>query len=199
MTEQMFATAHGRSLPISAKQAIMICAYLRNKPLARAKAILTAAIKKKEAIPFTRFNNGIGHRSGIEAAGSYPLKASTHILALLESAEANAINKGMSGELQVVEIRANRASSPMRQGRQSRREAKRAHVHVRLAEMESKKSTKSVAPKKAKPESKETQASKKESAPAQATSTESKPKKSPSKTDVKEKASVKPKESENGN
>lgn len=129
------AIANGPGLVISSKSAIMICAYLRKRKLSAVKRILNAVIAKKEAIPFTRFTNGVGHRVGIPAAGRYPVKACDAILKLIESAEANAIDKGMTGELVVVELRANKGNAPMRQGRQSRREAKRTHVHVILEEL----------------------------------------------------------------
>ena len=133
ITEQ--ARANGRGLGISTKSAIMVCAYLRKRKVSAARRILTAVIAKKEAIPFTRFTNGVGHRVGIPAAGRYPIKACDAILKLIESAVANATDKGMTGELVIVELRANKANSPMRQGRQSRREAKRTHVHVVLEEI----------------------------------------------------------------
>jgi len=128
------AIANGKNLPISTKVAIMVCAYLRGRSFSSAKRILEAAIAEKEAIPFTRFNDGVGHRKGISGPGRYAVNACTLILTLLESAKANAINKGMSEDLKIADIRANKAPSQMRFGRQSRREAKRTHVVVALVE-----------------------------------------------------------------
>ena len=144
--EKAQARAKGTSLPISPKTTFMVCQHLRGKTLARAKAILEAVTKEKESVPFTRFTNGVGHRRGKVGPGRFPLKASEHLLTLLKSAEANATDLGMGSELFVKEIRANRASAPMRQGRQARRVFKRTHVYVTLEEAEAKKRP---APKKA--------------------------------------------------
>lgn len=173
-------TANGKSLVISPKYAIMVCQYIRGRKLSRAKAILEAAIARKEAIPFTRFNDGVGHRVGIAASGRYPVKACEAILGLLNSAEANGTNKGMTGDLIVKEIRANRASAPMRYGRQSRRKGKRTHVHVTLEELEAKrvtKATKVTEIKTEKPVKSESKPAKAESKPVEkpATKTEKKP------------------------
>ena len=149
------AKAKGTALPISPKVAFMVCQHLRGKKLSRAKNILKAVIDKKEAIPFTRFSNGVGHRRGKVGPGRFPLKASEHILKLLESAEKNAIDIGMDENLVVAEIRANRASQPMRQGRQSRRVFKRTHVYVTLVEDKTEKKAPKKAAKKAVAQTKE--------------------------------------------
>jgi len=154
----------------------MICQYLRGRKVARAKAILESVIAGKEAIPFTKFNDGVGHRVGIAAAGRYPQKASEAVLALIKSAEANATNAGLTGELVITELRANRASEPMRQGRQSRRTGKRTHVHVTVEELASKKITKETkisAPKEKPEETKETKT------PAKTAPTKTTPKEKP--------------------
>lgn len=132
------AKAIGRNLGISTKYAIEICAYLRGKKINKAKAILERVLEKKEAIPFKRFTDGVGHRPGNLTSGRYPVKASKAVLELIKSAEANATNKGLAGELIIKELRANKAASPMRGGRQSRREIKRTHVYITVAEAKKK-------------------------------------------------------------
>ena len=146
------AIARGKNLPVSTKAAIMVCAHLRNRSYSSATRILKAAIAEEEAIPFTRFNDGVGHRKGM-ASGRYAVNTCKAILMLLESAKANAINKGLGEELVISEIRANKAASQMRFGRQSRRQAKRTHIIVALSENEAptKKAPKKATPKKAAP------------------------------------------------
>jgi len=128
------AIANGKNLAISTKAAVMVCAHLRGRSFSSAQRILEAAIAQKEAIPFTRFNDGVGHRKGSVGPGRYAVNTCTAILGLLESAKANAINKGMSEELKIADIRANKAPGQMRFGRQARREAKRTHVAIALVE-----------------------------------------------------------------
>ncbi len=133
--KDLMARAVGRDLDISTKQAIEICNFLRRKRLSRAKQIMRNVIDKKEAIPFKRFTNGLGHKPGKIGAGRYPVKAATRILALLESVETNAQSKGLNtNNLEIIHISANMAHRPMRPGRQSRRMFKRSHVEVVVKE-----------------------------------------------------------------
>nr|AJS12441.1 50S ribosomal protein L22P [uncultured archaeon] len=133
--QQLTATATGRSLEMSYKVGAMLCRFLRGKKLVRAKRDLEAVVSLKLAVPFPRFNSSIGHTPTTAGPGKYPIKAATQILMLLKSAEANATNKGMTGDLMVSAISANKAGSFTRPGRQSRRKAKRAHVWVTLTEI----------------------------------------------------------------
>lgn len=124
----------GRALNISLKHAIEICAYIRGKSLKRSKAFLENVIEKKEAVPFRRFNDDVGHKPGV-GPGRYPVKAATDILKMLKSVESNADEKGMDVNILVVSHTcANKASRPMRPGRHSRRESKRTHVEIGLKE-----------------------------------------------------------------
>ena len=148
------ARAQGRDLSMSTKQAIEICNFLRNKKLSRAKDILKNVLEKKEAIPFKRFTNGVGHRKGKVGAGRYPMKASKAVLALLESVETNAQTKGLNtSDLQLIHICAHKAHTPSHNGRQRGRTFKRTHVEVIVKESAGKK--KETKPKKV--ESKKTE------------------------------------------
>jgi large subunit ribosomal protein L22 len=155
--KELMARGMGRDLPISTKQAIEICNFLRKRKLAQAKNLLEGVIEKKTAVPFKRFTNGLGHKPGKMAAGRFPVKASKACLALLESVEANAQTKGLNtGELEIIHICAHKAHSPVHYGRHQGREFKRTHVEVIVQETagKSRKETKEVkkeAPKKEEP------------------------------------------------
>ncbi len=141
------AKVFGSSLPISRKHSFAICKALRKMALPKAKKYMEAVISKKQAIPFTRFTNGLGHRPGM-AAGRYPIKACSHILKLLNSVEANAQFKGLStANLILKHIVAQKASSVLRSGRQ-RREAKRTHIEIVVEEIKKKTKTKKSEKKK---------------------------------------------------
>jgi len=62
--KELMARAVGRDLTVSTKQAIEICNYLRKRKLAQAKMLLEKVIEKKQAVPFKRFVNGLGHKAG---------------------------------------------------------------------------------------------------------------------------------------
>jgi large subunit ribosomal protein L22 len=134
------AKAVGRALPISTKQSVEICSFLRNKNLQKAKDILNRVITKKTAVPFKRYNRSMGHKPGKMDVGRYPIKSSKEILDLLESVEANAQFKGLNtASLVIKHICAHKASKQMRYGRQRGRTMKRTHVEVVVEEKAEKK------------------------------------------------------------
>ncbi len=127
--------ARGISLPISTKVAVLICNWVRHKKVAYAKRVLDEVIAKKTPVPFTKFNDGVGHRKGKIAAGRYPVKAATEIRRIISSAEANAVNKGLdSSSLVVSHICAQRGPKQIRYGRQRGRQMKRTHIEVIIEE-----------------------------------------------------------------
>ena len=141
--EEHTAKAVGISLPISTKQSIEVCNFIRNKPLERAKTMLNDVILTKIAVPFKRFKV-IGHKRGNMASGRYPIKTSKEILGVLESAEANAQFKGLNtSNLFICHISSQKAGNQWHYGRQKRRKMKRTTIEVVLQEKASdKKQTK---------------------------------------------------------
>jgi large subunit ribosomal protein L22 len=145
----------GRDLAISTKQAIEISKCIRGKSLQKSKAFLHRVLKKTSAVPFTRFNRDMGHKPGPIAAGRYPENSTKAILALLDSVESNAQNKGLDTEnLVISSIIPNKASRPSRFGRKRRIRAKRTHVEIVVEEQEQKISQEKDATKPVKQEEK---------------------------------------------
>ena len=147
------AKASATSLPISTKQSIEVCNFIRNKKLEKAKAILERVLEKKEAIPFKRFGSDTGHKKGKIGTGRYPQKTAEEILKLLNSVEANAQDKGLNtDDLKIIQLIANKASTPWRFGRKRRRKSKRTHIEIIVKskewapKVEDKKSNKKVTP-----------------------------------------------------
>jgi len=133
------ARAIGRSLPISFKQSIEICNFIRNKKVNYAKDILSKVVNQEQAVPFRRFNSDMGHKKNI-MAGRYPNKASTKILDLINHVEANAQFKGLNtANLVITHINANKSSKVTRFGRKRSREAKRTNVEIVVQEKTDKK------------------------------------------------------------
>ena len=133
--KELMARAVGRDLSISKKQSVEICKWLRHKPLLKAKKMLEEVIAMKQAVPMTRFNWNVGHRPGI-GPGRYPKKSAAAILGILKSAEANAQTKGLNtGNLHIVHINAQKATTPIHYGRQRGTKMKRTHIELVLQEM----------------------------------------------------------------
>lgn len=132
--EERMARCIGKDLSISTKHSIEICRFLRRKNLQKAKDILMKVVKKEEALKYTRFNKGVGHKPGI-GPGRYPVKACKEFHKLLESVENNAVFKGLdANNLIIVHSACHRASRPMRYSRRTRGEAKRTHVEIIVEE-----------------------------------------------------------------
>ena len=132
--QEHMARAKAISLPISFKQSVEICNFIRNKGVNDAKKVLNGVMTKKSIIPFKRFNSDMGHKKKI-GPGRYPEKASNHIIKLLESAEANAQFKGLNtSDLMIINISANKASKTWHYGRKRRRKAKRTSIEIVVEE-----------------------------------------------------------------
>lgn len=128
------AKAIGRGLPISFKQSVEICNFIKGKNINYAKDILKKVSEKKMAVPFKRFKKDLGHKKKI-GAGRFPLKASNELMKLLEAVEANAQFKGLNtSNLTIMHICANKAGKAWHFGRKRRRQMKRTNVEVIVEE-----------------------------------------------------------------
>lgn len=136
MKQENIAIIHGKDLPISTKHAIEISNFIRNKNLQKSRTLLKNVLKKKLAIPFKRFNKDRGHRKGKIGPGAYPIKATKCIIELLNSLEANAQNKGLTGaSLIIKQIIPNRASRPRHFGRIRGIKMKRTNLKIIAEEL----------------------------------------------------------------
>ena len=132
--EVNMARAIGMALPISFKQSVEICRFIRNKNISNAKEMLQDVVKKKAAVPFRRFNFDLGHKKKI-GPGRYPQKASEEFIKLIENVEANAQFKGLNtSNLTIAHISAHRAGKIWHFGRKSRRRMKRTNVEIIVEE-----------------------------------------------------------------
>lgn len=88
--------ARGSDLRVHFKNSREAAASIRGKDLAKAKAYLQAVLEHKRAIPFLRFNGGVGRTSQAKNEGNsigqarWPKKSVDFLLNLLKNAESNA-------------------------------------------------------------------------------------------------------------
>jgi len=136
------AKALGRSLKISPKHAVEICNRIRGMNVENARNYLEDVIEMKKAVPFKRHNKKVGHRRGLGGwpTGRYPVKAASHILDVLENAEANAEYKGLDTEnLKIIHISSHRGYvirgwTPRAFGRASPFNTATTHIQIVLGE-----------------------------------------------------------------
>ena len=138
-----YARAMGVDLPISMKDAIAVCAFLKGKDLQYAKNYLEDVVAKKKAIPYRRFLDSRSHRKGGMGPGRYPVKVAKHVLKVLENAENNADYKDMDVDnLQIFHIAAKKGMTMKRymsraHGRSTPFFKGHVHIEVILNEKES--------------------------------------------------------------
>ena len=132
--KEHMARAIGAALPISFKQSVEICGFIKNKGISYAKKLLQDVIDKKTAIPFRRYNQDLGHKKKIGPA-RYPKKASEEFIKLIENVEANAQFKGLNtSNLIIAHISAHKAGKAWHFGRKSRRRMKRTNIEIVVEE-----------------------------------------------------------------
>ena len=132
-------TVHGakiiaRDIPISWKQSVEICRFIRKCSLDKAQARLQKVIRKEIPVPYTRYVQSIPHRRGNIATGRYPIKAATAIFKILKSLEANAEFKNLNTKnLMITRIMPNKAANQPHYGRK-RRSMRSTHLEIHVAE-----------------------------------------------------------------
>ena len=123
------ATVNGISLPISTKDWVWICKFIKRKTMQRALVDLELVSKLKKAIPMT---GEIPHRKGKGMmSGRYMTKPVGFFIKMLKSLEANANMNGMDEPI-IVDAVPNRASRPY--GRFGRVKRKRTHIFIKAVE-----------------------------------------------------------------
>ncbi|KAB7500873.1 60S ribosomal protein L17 [Armadillidium nasatum] len=120
--------AKGSNLRVSFKNTCETANALRKMSLARALTFLRNVIKKKECVPFKKYNGGIGRCAQAKqwgaSQGRWPKKSANFLLDLLKNAESNALFKGLEADHLVIDhISVSRA-------RQMRRRTYRAHGRI---------------------------------------------------------------------
>jgi len=141
------AKVNGISLPISTKQAIEICSFIRGMNPDYAKKLLEEVVQKNVAVPYRRFNKGVGHKTKI-GPGRYPVNAAKEFIKLIDSASANAQFKGLNtSSLIISRACANKAGNFWHFGRKRRRKMKRTHVEIFVEERKTRAETKNAEPK----------------------------------------------------
>ena len=132
--KEHMARAIGMALPISFKQSVEICDFIKKKKVNNAKNLLQEVIEKKVAIPFKKYKHDLGHKKKI-GPSRYPEKASKQFVKLIEDVEANAQFKGLNtSNLIITHISAHKAGKAWHFGRKSRRRMKRTNIEIIVEE-----------------------------------------------------------------
>ena len=131
--EENVAKAVITNAPISTKSSAMIAQFIKGKSVKRARAELEAVLKKTTAVPFTRYSEGAGHKTKI-GPGKFPAKATEHFIKLIDSAAANAKDKGFDEDIKIIASSAHQAARGYRYGRKRGRQRKSTHIEIVVQE-----------------------------------------------------------------
>jgi large subunit ribosomal protein L22 len=114
---------------MSYKVAAMLGQRIKGMPADKALRFLSDVQTRKQAVPYTKFNDSVGHRPGI-GPGRYPQKAAKVFESVLKNAVANAEDKGLGKEVFVEFVVPQQGNRNWRPGTSGRKKAKRAHVEI---------------------------------------------------------------------
>lgn len=115
--------------PITYKVAVLIGKRIKDMPTKKAVAFLKNVVDMKEAIPYTKFSDGVGHKPGI-GPGRYPEKAAKLFIHTINNAVANAEDKGLGSDVTIERVVSHQGSRTWHHGRLGRRKFKRSHVEI---------------------------------------------------------------------
>lgn len=122
------------NLPISTKQSVAICKFIKNKRIGSAIGDLEEVISQKKAVPM---KGEIPHRKGKKMmSGRFPKKAAEHFIKMLKTLSSNASVNEIENPI-IIEAIANIGSRPY--GRFGRIRRKRTHVKIKAKEKKEKK------------------------------------------------------------
>jgi large subunit ribosomal protein L22 len=115
--------AKGKSvfMPVSFKEAVMVCRAVKGMSVKKAEDYLEAVTKHERPVRYTRYNTDTPHRRGTGfGAGRFPAKTSKEVLKVLKNAAANAQYLNLDRDkLYIRLIKADRSLSKERRGRYS--------------------------------------------------------------------------------
>lgn len=129
--KETMARARGSNLTVSLKKSVEVSKAIKGKKVEYVKRYLRNVIEGKEVVPYTKFNQEMPHKKGKGvSSGGYPKNVAKEILGLVESAEKNAENNEINGELYVLSVSARKGVARYRMGRFIGRQKKSTHLEV---------------------------------------------------------------------
>jgi len=115
-----------RDVPVSTKQSMAICRFIKHRKIDYSIGFLEDVIKMKKAVPM---KGEIPHRR-IIGTGRYPVKAAGIFIGLLKNLKANANVKNVDASKLVIEAKCDRAPRPRKPGKYNRK-FKRTHIEIK--------------------------------------------------------------------
>ncbi len=132
--KENLAFARAEGVEASYKDLSQVCGRINGRKVAWALDFLQKAVESSIPILYKKFNTNLGHRRELGGSkGRYPKKAALAVLKAIKSAAANARIKGLSEDLTIVHVLANKKDSMPRmqsKGRRFRADYETARIEV---------------------------------------------------------------------
>ncbi|MCA9496942.1 MAG: 50S ribosomal protein L22 [Nanoarchaeota archaeon] len=129
--KETMARACGQNLQISLKKTVETAKAIQGKKVSTVIAFLEKVMEQKAVVPYTKFRAEMPHKKGAGiAAGAYPVFVARDLLKLVKSAQKNASEQEISGELYLLSVSGRKGSARYHYGRYSGRKIKSTNVEV---------------------------------------------------------------------
>jgi len=138
---EISAKAMGSQLHISPKKSRELGRAIKGMRTEAARTYLKDVTILKQAVPFKRHCDSLGHKKGPMAAGRYPVKVAHEFLKVLKNAESNAEYKGLDpAHMHITHICTKRGRvihgmRPRARGRASPKNTETVYIEMILSEV----------------------------------------------------------------
>jgi ribosomal protein uL22 len=129
--KETMARACSSNVAISLKKSTETAKAIRGKKVSSVIKFLEKVVEQKAVIPYRRYGSEMAHKRGKGiATGGFPVNVAKEFLRLIKSAEKNASEKEISGELYLFAISVRQGSGRYHNGRHMGRKMKSTNVEV---------------------------------------------------------------------
>lgn len=129
--KETMARSSAANLPISLKKTVETLNAIRGQKVSSAINYLERVSKEEAVVPYRRYNQEMAHKRGRGiATGGFPINVAKAVLKLLKSAQKNASEQEISGEIRIISASARKGSTRYHYGRYSGRKQKATNVEI---------------------------------------------------------------------
>ncbi len=129
--KQTMARACGSNLSISLKKTVEVAKTIRGKKVKNVISYLESVVEQKAVVPYRKYRAEMGHKKGAGIdTGGYPVTVAKELLKMIKSAQKNASEQEISGELYLLSLSARKGGARYHYGRYSGRKMKSTNVEV---------------------------------------------------------------------
>jgi large subunit ribosomal protein L22 len=129
--KEVMARASSQNVSISLKKTVETAREVRGKKVSSVINFLEKVTEQEAVVPYRKYRAEMAHRrgKGIDTGG-FPVKVAQEILRLVKSAQKNATEQEIAGDLYLLAISATKGTNRYHAGRYSGRKMKSTNLEV---------------------------------------------------------------------